>query len=117
MAKEYTFRISGTATFCRTIDSITVIAETDKEAIDKAIDVFCDCIREEYDYDGLDIDDCHCTEVRELEPRWIVYNDGTRCSICGKQAHSLFTFPYCPHCGSKMTGESVYKNCASWEEG
>lgn len=116
MTKEYTFRVSGTATLCRTVDNITVIAETEKEARNKAIDVFCDCIRDEYDYDCLDIDDCHCTEVKELEPRWIVYNDAYVCSVCQQHTSTILRYNYCPHCGSKMTGENVYKNCASWEE-
>lgn len=106
MKKKYVYCIDGQVTVNES-EIITILAEDEEIAREKAVDEFCNDMKNSYDLSATVINEATLLEVHELEPKWILRGGYEYiCSLCGKS--SIFCTPYCPNCGEKMkNGEAV----------
>ena len=99
MKKKYVYDVGGQVIINES-EVITVYAEDEKEAREKAVDEFCNDMKNSYNLSMTMIEDATLLEVHELEPRWISIGYEYTCAICGKESNLKTS--YCPHCGAKM---------------
>ena len=101
MKKKYVYDVGGQVIINES-EIITVYAEDEEEAREKAVDEFCNDMRNSYNLSATTINEAKLLEVHELEPKWMPSGYGYEyvCTMCGKG--NDFTTSYCPHCGTKM---------------
>lgn len=100
MKKKYVYCIGGQVTIDES-EILTIYAEDEEMAREKAVDEFCNDMKNSYNLSMTMIDEATLLEVHELEPKWILHGGYEYiCSLCGKTA--VFSTSYCPHCGEKM---------------
>lgn len=99
MKKKYVYCVDGQVTINES-EILTIYAENEEKAREKAVDEFCNDMKNSYNLSATVINEATLLEVHELEPKWINRGYEYACSMCGKTAD--FRTPYCPHCGEKM---------------
>jgi hypothetical protein len=99
MKKKYVYCIDGQVTINES-EIITILAEDEEMAREKAVDEFCNDMKNSYNLSATVINEATLLEVHELEPKWIGVGFEYTCSLCGKT--TAFPTSYCPHCGEKM---------------
>ena len=99
MKKKYVYDVGGQVIINES-EILTVYAEDEAEAREKAVDEFCNDMRNSYNLSMTTINEAKLLEVHELEPRWIYSGYEYVCTMCGKD--SALKTSYCPHCGTKM---------------
>ncbi len=99
MKKKYVYCVDGQVIINES-EILTILAEDEEMAREKAVDEFCNDMKNSYNLSMTMIEKATLLEVHELEPRWIDRGYEYVCSMCGKTAD--FRTPYCPHCGEKM---------------
>lgn len=99
MKKKYVYDISGQVIINES-EILTIYAEDEKTAREKAVDEFCNDMKNSYNLSMTMVNEAKLLEVHELEPKWISNEYEFTCAICGKG--NDFTTSYCPHCGTKM---------------
>ena len=104
MKKKYVYDVGGQVIINES-EILTVYAEDEKEAREKAVDEFCNDMKNSYNLSMTMVNEAKLLEVHELEPKWMPSGYGYVCAICGKD--SEHKTPYCPHCGTKMKNGEV----------
>lgn len=99
MKKKYVYCVDGQVIINES-EVLTILAEDEEMAREKAVDEFCNDMKNSYNLSMTMINDAKLLEVHELEPKWINSGYEYLCAICGKG--SDFKTSYCPHCGTKM---------------
>ena len=99
MKKKYVYDVGGQVIINES-EIITVYAEDEKEAKAKAVDEFCNDMRNSYNLNMTVVNEATLQKVIEIEPMWLDIGFEYTCSVCGKD--NSFRTSYCPHCGTKM---------------
>ena len=99
MKKKYVYEVGGQVIINES-EIITILAEDEKTAREKAVDEFCNDMKNSYNLSMTMINNTKLLEVHELEPRWVSIGYEYVCTMCGKG--SDLKTPYCPNCGEKM---------------